>query len=53
MSNEESDVKYGTDGEENEEDCIVRIRGMPWSSTEKDVLKFFGGENRLFLVCFS
>jgi hypothetical protein len=36
---------YGGRGEEGDNDGepILRIRGMPWSATEKDVVKFFGG----------
>lgn len=31
-------VKMG----EGDEETVVRVRGLPWSATVEDVLKFFG-----------
>lgn len=28
----------------DEDGCVVRLRGLPWSATESEVVKFFGGK---------
>ncbi|XP_054266493.1 heterogeneous nuclear ribonucleoprotein H-like [Macrosteles quadrilineatus] len=32
-------------GDHDEEGCVVKMRGLPWSTTVEEILKFFGGCN--------
>lgn len=35
-------VKMSADLENDEEGCVVKMRGLPWSTTVEEIIKFFG-----------
>ena len=35
--------EHSMSGDNNGEGHVIRIRGLPWSASEDDVIKFFGG----------
>lgn len=36
----------------DEDGCVVRLRGLPWSATESEVVKFFGGKLMMIFSLF-